>query len=136
MAHAVEGYRVSRVVVGSGRTDWQQSAQHHGEGVKPCAAAAAVAYISSRSGHWRPSGSSRIPRSEDGCCGRDPRWDQTDCGFCQRFSHSGWPLRPSRSCGNPSSSPTARALPSHVTSWHAAAQLIATSQLIAVRRRL
>jgi len=32
--------------------------------------------------------SSLVERSKDGCCGRDPRWDQTDCGFCQRFPHS------------------------------------------------
>jgi len=30
----------------------------------------------------------REEKSEDGCLGRDPRWDQTDCGFCQRFPHS------------------------------------------------
>ena len=78
--------------------------------------------------------SSPVEKSEDGCRGRDPRWDQTDCSFCQRFPHS----RRITSVSFRSQSFFQWCALSHrmTSRTAAAARLIATSRLIAVRRRL
>jgi len=101
--HAVDCFGQRKV---SDQSKAEQSTQQRGGGVerhRSCVASISLSCSSKAAQSVVASCSSPVEKSEDGCRERDLRWDQTDCGFCQRFSHSRR-NRASRPIRNPSSS--------------------------------